>query len=163
MLPKFNIHCGPVLRGHELHLTGLRVDGTSDDSIHADYSEHRSGKPVHSMVSLTYTLTPGLASDDLPDGREIDVEVTLDPPAEPAFWPSAMRGGGEREVGVGGASTHGAFGPFVLPDGTRTIAFDLSQFGVTRNGVGPLDDSPERALGTLVVDFETRRATWKSP
>ena len=163
MLPEFNVHCGPVLRGHELHLTGLRVDGTSDDSIHADYSEHRSGKPVHPMVSLTYTLTPGLASDDLPDGREIDVEVTLDPPAEPAFWPSVMREGGEREVGVGGESTHGAFGPFVLPDGTRTIAFDLSQFGVTRDGVAPLDDSPERALGTLVVDLETQTTTWKVP
>ena len=100
MLP-INVHCGPVLRGHELHLAGLRVDGTSDDSIHADYSEHRSGKPVHPMVSLTYTLTPGLASDDLPDGREIDVEVTLDPPAEPAF--SALcHAGGRRTRGWGG-------------------------------------------------------------
>ena len=75
----------------QLHVTGLRVDGTSDDSIHADYSEHPSGKPVHPMVSLTYTLTPGLVSDDLPDGREIDVEVTLDPTAEP----SAHDGGPE--------------------------------------------------------------------
>lgn len=163
MLPEFNVHCGQVLRGHDLHLTGLRVDGTSDDSMHADYSEHQPGKPVHPMVSLTYIFTPGLASDDLPDGRGIDVEVTLEPPAEPAFWPSVMQGGGEREVAMGGESTQGAFGPFVLPDATRTVAFDLYQFGVTSNGVGPPDDSPERVLGTLVVDLETQKATWTSP
>ena len=84
MLTDFDIDCGEVLRGHHLRFTGLRMDGTSDDFIHSDYSEHTDGKPVHPMCSLAYTLTPELDDYALPDGRDVDFTIMLDPPPDPA-------------------------------------------------------------------------------
>jgi vacuolar-type H+-ATPase subunit B/Vma2 len=42
----FDLDCGDLLGGRRLVATGIRVDGTSDDDVHADYSGHVEGKPV---------------------------------------------------------------------------------------------------------------------
>jgi hypothetical protein len=156
----FDIDCGEVLRGHELRFTGLRRDGTTDDSIHVDYSEHTDGKPVHPMWSLTYTLTPELDDDALPDGRDVDITIELDPPPDPAVWPPVMMAGGERECARGASRTHGAFGPFIVPAETTSITVELMHVGVTVGTVHPLDDRPGQVVGTLVLDLLTERATW---
>lgn len=154
----FDVDCGDVLPGHRLFATGLRVDGRSDDDDHAGYSEHRSGKPVHAMASLTYVITPALPTDL--GGRDIDVRVRLTPPADTAFWPPVMSTGGEREEIPGATRTRGAFGPFILPSTTRLVMAELADVavGVGKNAV--MDVHPPRTLGALTVELATRTATW---
>lgn len=160
MLRDFDINCGEVLRGHDLRFTGLRRDGTSDDPDHKDYSEHTDGKPVHSMWSLTYTLTPEIDDDALPDGRDVDITLSLDPPPDPAVWPPELMTGGERDCARGASETRGAFGPFIVPTETTTITVALMHVGVTRGTVHPLDDRPGQVVGTLVLDLRADSATW---
>lgn len=97
MIPEieFQVDCGEVLEGHRLRATGQQVDGMSDDAVHADYSDHRPSKPVHPMVSLTYATVPALDPDAF-RGRDVDAEVHIDPPADPACWAPVTSGGGER-------------------------------------------------------------------
>jgi hypothetical protein len=100
MLPMtFDLDCGEALGGRRLIATGLRVDGMSDDKIHADYSEHVEGKPVHTMVSLTYRVRPALPQNGI--GRDIYATVRLDPPADPAFWDEVLAPGAERDATPG--------------------------------------------------------------
>ena len=160
MLRDFDIDCGEVLRDHDLRFTGLRLDGTSDDRMHRDYSEHTDGKPVHAMWSLTYTLTPELDDDALPDGRDVDFTVALDPPPDPAVWPPGVMSGGERDCAHGASETHGAFGPFIVPAETTSITVELMHVGITRGTVRPLDDRPGQVVGTLVLDLRAESATW---
>lgn len=155
----FEVDCGEVLAGHRLLATGLRVDGMSDDAVHADYSDHRPGKPAHTMVSLTYVIAPALDPAGV-RGRDVDAEVRIEPPADPTWWEPVTSGAGERDASPDQAVTRGAFGPFVVPDGTRTVTAVLADVGLTTDGVPPEDDSPERPRGTLRIDLETASARW---
>ncbi len=157
----FEIDCGEVLAGHHLVATGLRVDGMSDDAVHADYSQHREGKPVHPMVSLTYRITPEIRTADLA-GRDVDAAIRLEPPADPDHWPSVMSTGGERDFNPGPDVTYGAFGPFVLPEGTRQVAISLTNDAITTDGAPPHDDGPNRELGELLIDLTSGAVHWKS-
>ncbi|WP_127481169.1 hypothetical protein [Nocardioides pantholopis] len=155
----FEVDCGEVLSGRRLYATGLRVDGTSDDVVHADYSGHVDGKPVHPMVSLTYRIEPALphlAST----GRDIDAEIRVEPPADPTWWPPIHSPGGEREDRPGMATTAGAFGPFVCPAETRQISVSLREIGISARLRSASDDGPDRALGVLVVDLPSSGARW---
>lgn len=164
MIPEFEIEfeidCGEVLEGHRLLATGLRVDGRSDDAVHADYSEHTPGKPAFPMVSLTYVIVPALEPATL-RGRDIDAEVRIEPAADPTWWEPVTSWGGERDATAGAPVTSGAFGPFVMPEGTRMVTVDLVNIGLTTNGVPPEDDSPNRALGALHIDLATASARWQ--
>ena len=143
MIPGFEIDCGEVLEGHRLLATGLRVDGMSDDHALAEYSEHSPGEPVHPMVSLTYVIVPGLGATPT-RGRDVDAEVRIEPPADPSWWATVTSWGGERDATVGAEVTAGAFGPFVLPEGTQTVTIDLINIGISTNDMPPEDDSPHR-------------------
>jgi hypothetical protein len=158
----FHVDCGEAWTGHQLTATGLRLDGVSDDAIHADYSEHHAGGPIHPMTSLTYRVTPALHRSDLA-GREVDAEIRLDPPADPNHWPSVMSVGGERDNTPGSEVTDGAFGPFVLPAGTRHIAISLENISVVTGGIPPRDSSPDRYLGELLIDVSSGAARWAAP
>lgn len=159
MFPGFEIDCGEVLEGHRLLATGLRVDGMSDDDDHADYSEHSPGKPVYPMVSLKYVIVPGLNSTTV-RGRDVDAVVRIEPPADPSWWAPVSSWGGERDATVGADVTAGAFGPFVVPEGTQSVTLDLVNIGLWTNDMPPEDDSPGRALGSLHIDLETASASW---
>ena len=154
----FDVDCGDVLPGHRLVATGLRIDGSSDDDNHADYSEHRSGKPVHAMASLTYVVTPALPADL--GGRDVDVRVRLTPPADADFWPAVTSPGGEREEIPGAARTRGAFGPFILPSTTRLVVAELSNVAVAVGRNAEMDAHPPRTLGALTIELGAGAATW---
>jgi hypothetical protein len=63
-----------------------------------------------------------------------------------------MSVGGERDNTPGSEVTDGAFGPFVLPAGTRHIAISLENISVVTGGIPPRDSSPDRYLGELLID-----------
>lgn len=161
MIHEFEVDCGEVLGGHRLLATGLRLDGTSDDAVHADYSEHRPDKPVHPMMSLTYVIVPGLDSTTL-RGREVDAEIHIEPPADPAWWHPDRSWGAERDAVEAAATTAGAFGPFIVPVGTRSVTVDLFDIGVTTDDTPPDDDGPPRALGSLHINLERGSVSWRS-
>lgn len=156
-----DVDCGEALPDCTFRATGLRFDGFSNDEMLADYSAHRDGKAVHKMVSLTYTLTPGLPSGALPEGRDVNAEIILTPPADPSDWEPVMSVGGERDFYPGPDGTPGAFGPFVLPEGTSRITIRLTNDGITVNGVPPADDTPSRLLGHLHIDLSNETALWQ--
>lgn len=155
----FEVDCGDVLSGHRLVVTGLRVDGTSDDPVHADYSQHREGKPVHPMVSLTYRIEPVLPFL-VPTGRDLDARIRLDPPADPTWWPPVISPGAEREDRAGARVTRGAFGPFVCPEGTRQVEVSLTEVGIASPRAPHRDHGPDRELGVVLVDPVLGLARW---
>ncbi len=152
----FDLDCGDVLGGRRLIATGIRVDGTSGDRVHADYSEHVEGKPVCPMVSLTYRITPALPEPG--DGRDIYATVRFDPAPDPTFWDQDLAPGAEQVPGA--TSTEAAVGPFALPDGTERITIHLVEATVTA-GAGASSREPDRDLGEVVVDLPTRSARWQ--
>jgi hypothetical protein len=163
MLVAFEVDCGDAIPGHRLLANGLREDGFSDDSMLGDYSHHYDGKPVHRMVSVDYTLVPGLESQEL-DGshRDVDAIVTLDPPANADHWDTRLTPGGERDAIPGRSETKGAFGPFVLPDQTKRIAVELSAVTIVPDGARTPPDLPrtDPLLGTLDIELPSGAARW---
>lgn len=159
----FHLDCGEAVGGRRITATGLRVDGMSDDAIHADYSEHAEGRPVYAMVALTYRITPALAQDG--NRRDICATVRLDPPADPAYWDEVLAPGAEAETTS--EATEAAVGPFVLPDGTRTLTVHLVEATLTTvdearaDRQGAASSEPERDLGNIVVDLVARTPQWE--
>lgn len=162
MLLSCNVDCGDVLPGHRLVAKGLRDDGYSNDSLNGDYMEHYEGKPVHRVASLVYALIPGLSQPDRgSNGLDVDARVVIDPPPDPAVWGSVLTMGAERDARPGGSETAGAFGPFVLPEGTERVSIELSQFtlGPTDSQRG-VETPEERRLGTVELDIASGAAHW---
>jgi len=155
----FDLDCGEALGGRRLVATGIRVDGTSDDRIHADYSEHTDGKPVHAMVSLTYRLTPALP--EAYGGRDLYATVRLDPPADPAYWDEVLLPGAERDATPGATVTEAAIGPFILPEGTEKVTVHLVDAVVTTTGQQATSGEPDRDLGEVVVDLRVGTVRWQ--
>lgn len=160
VLLTFNVDCGEVLPGHRLITTGLRDDGLSNDSMNADYMHHYKGKSVHRVASLTYELVPGLDQPEHEGSVDVDVSVVLEPPPNPDEWGSVLTMGGERAMTLGGPSTEGAFGPFVLPEGTKRLTASLTRVTIFRPESRPVGDTTERPLGTLHVDVASGAAHW---
>lgn len=155
----FDLPCGEALGGRRLTSTGLRLDGTSDDAVHADYSEHTDGKPVHPMMSLTYRLEPALPEYD--DGRALYATVRLDPPADPAYWDEVLKPGAERDGTPGATVTEGAIGPFIVPDGTRRVTVHLVDAAITTGDAYTSSAGSDRELGDVVVDLAARTPHWR--
>ncbi len=155
----FNLDCGEALDGRHLIATGLRLDGTSDDDMHAHYCEHTESKPVHPMVSLTYQLTPALPEDGL--DRDIYATVQLDPPADPAFWDEILAPGAERDATPGATHTDGAIGPFILPEATERVTVHLVEATLTTGDQFSTSAGPNPDLGEIVVDLSTGSARWQ--
>jgi hypothetical protein len=153
----FDLDCGDAFGGRRLIATGIRVDGTSDDDVHADYSEHVEGKPVCPMVSLTYRITPALPEPG--DGRDIYATVRIDPAPDLTFWDQDLAPGAEKVPGV--TSTEAAVGPFPLPDGTERITVRLVEATLTAGGGTASSRQPDIDLGKVVVDLPTRAARWQ--
>jgi hypothetical protein len=160
MVPmSFDLDCGEAFGGRRLIATGLRLDGLSDDHIHADYSEHVDGKPVYPMVSLTYRITPALPAAS--NARDIYATVRLDPPADPAFWEEILAPGAERDATPGAASTAAAIGPFVLPDATERVTIHLVEATLITGEARASSTEADRDLGEVIVDLPTRTARWQ--
>jgi len=162
MLLSCNVDCGEVLPGHRLVARGLRDDGYSNDSMNSDYMGHYEGKPVHRVVSLVYALIPGLAQPERgSQSLDVDAKVVLDPLPDPAVWGSVLTMGGERDARPGGSETVGAFGAFILPEGTKRLLVELSQIALV-----PIDaprtagGGTERRLGTLEIEITAGAAHW---
>lgn len=159
MLLAFDVDCGEAIPGHRLLAKGLRKDGYSDDGMHSDYSHHYQGKPVHRMVSLEYALVPGLSAQQL-DGsrRDVDAVVTLDPPADPDHWDTRLAPGGWRDAIPGRPETTGAFGPFVLPEGTKRIEIELSGVTIIRDGDRNAPEFPNPKFTSALSRYSSRPA-----
>jgi hypothetical protein len=163
MLVSCDVDCGEVMPGHRLVVRGVRHDGYSNDELHGDYTGHYEGKPVHPVASLVYVLVPGLTEQEFRDsGPDIDVTVELAPAPDPALWGSVLSMGSERDGETGGAETRGAFGPFVLPQGTERVIATVSQIHIFQGGAVPAPSGrvPDRQLGTLDVTISSGTATW---
>jgi hypothetical protein len=161
MLVAFEIDCGEVLAGHRFLAKGLRYDGNSDDRVLSDYSEHAPGKPVHRMVSLTYSLVPGLSIDELRAGLSIDARITLEPPADSDYWDAVLSPGGEHDATPGTDATNGAIGPFVLPTATRRVTIELVELSLSRASESrSREDDDERIAGHLEIDVPAGMASW---
>lgn len=156
-----DIDCGEAFPGHRLVARGLRDDGYSNDSLYADYMGHSEARKVHRVVSLVYALVPGLADPGRNTGQEVDARVVLDPPADPAEGGSVLDLGGERDGRPGGNETEGAFGPFVLPEGTQRVIVEFSEIRLI-----PVDSAtateayPRRQIGTLELEITSGTANW---
>ena len=159
----FDIDCGQPFPGYRLILTGLSADGLSNDGIHADFTGHAQGKPVHSMMSVTYRVTPALV-DATFDGCDIEVSARLDPPLDPNWWPGKVEMTEEREDIPGAIETHGARGPFVVPAETRRIELAFGTYVATKvsNLVDPEppSDHVPHPLGQLVIDLSEQTVAW---
>lgn len=161
MIPmSFHLDCGEVLAGHRLIATGIRVDGLSNDRAHADYSEHAEGKPVHSMVSLTYRITPALPEND-GGRRDIYATVRLDPPADPSFWDEVFAPGAERDVTPDATNTEAAVGPFICPDSTEKVTVHLVEAAIITSSGRASSGAADRDLGEVIVDLPTMSARWQ--
>jgi hypothetical protein len=161
MLVAFDVDCGEVLAGHRFLAKGLRHDGNSDDRTLSDYSEHVPGKPVHRMVSLTYSLVPGLPEDELRGRSDVDARISLEPPADPDYWDAVLNVGGEQDAIRSGDETQGAIGPFVLPDPTRRVIIELAEVMIDRSVENrPRGDEGERIAGRLEIDIPAGQASW---
>ena len=155
----FTLDCGEAFDGRRLIATGLRLDGASDDDMHADYSEHSDGKPVHPMVSLTYQITPALPEDDF--GRDMYATVRLDPPADPAIWEEVQAPGAERDATPGATRTVAAVGPFILPGTTEKLTIHLVEATLTTGDQFSTSSGPNRDLGDVIVDLVTGSPRWQ--
>ncbi len=157
----FDVDCGEVFPGHRLALTGLRVDGVSDDAIHADYSQHFPGKPAYPMVAMTYVITPALP-DDTFNGHDVDATVRLEPQPDPTYWDMIVTPGGERDITPGATETLGAFGPFALPAGTRRIKITLSESQVLASVADPWPppENVAHRIGEVVIELGEQAVTW---
>ena len=157
-----NVDCGEVLPGHRLLARGLRDDGYSDDSPNGDYTGHFEGEPVHRMGSLSYAFVPGLSQPECGgSGLDVDADVALDPPPDPAVWGSALIMGAERDGRPAGSETAGAFGPFVFPEGTERVRVRLRQVTlVPVDAPRVTETAAERWLGTLDLDVRAGAAHW---
>ncbi len=156
-----DVDCGQWSPGHRLVVRGLRLDGTSDDSMLADYSEHHPGKPVEPMVSVVYAIVPGLDAEELESGYDIEPTVTLDPPVDARHWGDPITMGGEQGGLPVTEETLGAFGPFVLPQQTRRIIMELTPSWV--NSRSPEVNPPELPpSGQLTIDLQTQSASYTS-
>jgi hypothetical protein len=69
--------------------------------------------------------------------------------------------GCERDDRTGGSATAGAFGPFILPEGTERVIVELTQFTLVVGGASrSADPAAERRLGTLEVRLSSAAVHW---
>jgi hypothetical protein len=166
------VDCGELLPGHRFLITGVRLDGRSDDQLHADFTGHVEGQPGEPMVSVTYEVRPGLSEQE--STLYVYPEVELSPTPTGAFWEATSRDGGnvaeERDQPADGPVTAGAFGPFVCPEGTEEIALRLRPIQVTTvasdgQRIGPdsrdlLAGVPLETGGTATLDLQQGTGYW---
>jgi len=130
--------------------------------VNSDDPGHYEGKPVHPMVSLVYALIPGLSQPEPgSNGLDVDARMVLDPPADPAVWGAVLTMGSERDARPGGSETAGAFGPFVLLEGTKRVNVALDRITIAPADPPRRTQSPaQRSFGTLEIELTSGTARW---
>jgi hypothetical protein len=97
-------------------------------------------------------LVPGLTEADLDEDGFFDHHVVIDYRADrPLDW--EVSDGGTMAPADGGTSTPGSCGTWPIPDGARTLTFDITGFETTSGAEN------ERPDGTLTVDLISKTAT----
>jgi hypothetical protein len=152
ILLSFDIDCGELAHGHRVRVTGLSDHGFSRNDLTS-----QEQKTTCRMVALEYDLVPGVHPDEVVDGFDERFLVQAAYHADVELpWTTAGVGGigpGEIELFAGGDRTHGALGPWPVPEAARTLTFVLYRPPARR-------DLTASIAGAVVVNLAERSAGW---